>query len=101
MMHIDGELVETSALEHEAILAGCRAAIAATERARGHGVLRIFLGTPRVDRAEPKLEALRAYAELRHIMSPQGHSIASSSLLAAGYSGAQIVGFDRLIMTYR
>lgn len=97
-MLVDTKAAETSALEREAIFAGCRAATAASARARGYGVLEIFVGIPTAGHAQPKLEALRAYAELRHVLRQQGHSIASGSLLAAGYDADQIKGFDRLIM---
>ena len=100
-MLVDTKTADTSVLEREAILAGCRAATAASVRARGYGVLEIFVGVQPVAHAEPKLEALRAYAELRHVLSPRGHSIASGSLLAAGYDADQIAGFDRLIMACR
>lgn len=100
-MLVERKTVETSVLEREAIFAGCRAATAASARARGYGMLEIFVGFPPAVRTQPKLEALRAYAELRHVLRQQGHGIASGSLLAAGYDADQIVGFDRLIMACR
>lgn len=100
-MLADTKPIETSAREREAIDAGCRAGIAAMTRFRGQAVLELFVGIPHSERPEPKLDALRAYAELRYVMSPLGRAIDAGSLVSAGYTTDQIARFDTLILACR
>lgn len=89
--------VRPTSPERDAILAGLRAADAALARARRFAVLELFVGTGQPPNAEPRLEALRAYAELRRALLPQGYWVPTTSLSAMGFTVWQIAQFDALI----
>lgn len=89
---------EPSSLERDAIFAGVRAADDALERFREFAVLQLFVRDRQSPRAEPKLEALRAYAELRRVLLFQGHFVPATSLSAAGFTIVQIAQFDAIIV---
>lgn len=73
------------------------AANAALARARSLAFLELFVGPPQSPRLEPKLGALRAYAELRHVLISLGRTLAGGGLLAVGFTVEQIAQFDALI----
>jgi hypothetical protein len=83
--------------ERNAILAGVRAADAALARFEQFNVLQLFVKTEQLLLGEPKLQALRAYVELRRALLPQGRVVPGESLLAAGYTTEQIAWSDEII----
>lgn len=90
--------IKTSPREREVILAGVRAADAALARWRCFAVLELFVRNRHSPRTAPRLEALRAYAELRRVLLAQGCVVPATSLLAAGFTYGQIARFDALIV---
>lgn len=84
-------------LERDAVLAGVRAADNAIERFRRFEVLILFERIMHLPIANPKLRALRVYAELRRALLPRGFIIPSTSLSKAGFTANQITRFDALI----
>lgn len=96
-MH-DAAPIELTSTELDAILAGISAGEVALEHARRSGVLKLFLRHARSSSAEPRLEALRAYAELRRVLLADGRRLPSSSLSAAGFTDAQITKSDAIIV---
>ena len=88
----------SSSPERDAILEGLRAADDALERFRESAVLQLFVGARPSPRAAPKLEALRAYAELRRVLLFQGHFVPTTSLSEAGFTVAQIAQFDAIFV---
>lgn len=89
--------VECSSPEHKAIVAGTIAGKAALERSRSSGLLELFVRGGQSPRVEPRLEVLRAYAELRRVLAPHDRKVPVTSLLAAGFTAGQIAHFDAII----
>jgi hypothetical protein len=86
-----------SSLEHDAIVAGADAGERALEEFRRYAVLKLFVRDRQSARAEPRLEALRDYAELRRALLSEDRIVPASSLLAAGFTLEQIVQCDAII----
>jgi len=86
------------ASEYEAIHAGVRAGDAALAQSGMSGVLTLFMEVWGPQIAAPRLQALRTYAELRRVMLPLGHEIPATSLIAAGFTAAQIAEIDTMIV---
>jgi hypothetical protein len=87
-----------SSPEHEAIVEGVRAADIALARSRSSAFFELFVGTRQSALTDPKLEALRAYAELLRVLRPPGRAVPPSSLMAAGFTIRQIAHFDTVIL---
>jgi hypothetical protein len=85
--------------ENDAILDGVHAADLALARTGCSGVLRLFVRMPSMPPSAPKLEALRAYAELRRALLPRGWLIPATSLSAVGFTLCQIARFDEMIVS--
>jgi O-acetyl-ADP-ribose deacetylase (regulator of RNase III) len=93
-------MIRISSLEHDALCAGIRAADAALTRFfRENASLELFVSHSKAPRTTPKLEALRAYAELRRALSVQSIAIPATSLSIAGFTPTQIAQFDAVIGT--
>lgn len=90
-----------SPVERDAVLAGVAAADAALTQFEQFKVLRLFVGAEHWPSGDSKLDALRAYAELRRALLPQGYSVAATSLLTAGFTVAQIAEVDTIIEANR
>jgi hypothetical protein len=88
--------VETSSPERKAILAGMRAGDVALQRAQG-GVLELFVWAEQSKAADPRLDVLRAYAELRRALRSQGHAVPTTSLSMMGFPASQITEFEAMI----
>ena len=86
--------------EQEAILAGIFAGEIALEHSRQSGVLKLFVRHRQLPRAEPRLEALRSYAELRRVFLDHDRELPVASLSSAGFTDAQIVNFDAIIVAW-
>lgn len=86
-----------SSSEREAIYAGVRAGEAALAQSGASGVLTLFMEVGRSQIATPRLQALRTYAELRRVMLLRGHEVPATSLVAAGFTAAEIAEIDRMI----
>jgi hypothetical protein len=87
----------TPSPEHEAVLVGVRAAHAALAKAKLGGALQLFARPKSSPRAEARFEAIQAYAELQRVLMAQGRLVPPTSLLAWGFSAAQIAEFDAII----
>jgi hypothetical protein len=85
--------------EHTALLAGVDAGDAALAQFRSSGVLKLFTEVPQSDSTTPRLGALRTYSELRRVMLAEGYDIPAASLVAVGFTPAQIDRFNRMIAT--
>lgn len=83
--------------EQEAIEAGVRAGDDALTRFGSFGALVLFADYRRFEDWSPRLESLRAYAELKRALLRQGHDIPGLSLAAMGYTAAEIAHFDAAI----
>lgn len=83
--------------EHKAVFAGIRAGDAARARFDHSGVLVLFGKQATSDPALPRLEALQTSAELRRALLPRGLDVPASSLVAMGFTIAQIACFDEMI----
>jgi hypothetical protein len=92
--------IELTSPELDAILAGIFAGEVVLEHARRSGVLKLFVMHAHSSSAEPRLEALRAYAELRRVILPDDRRLPSDSLSAAGFTDAQIINFDSIIVAW-
>jgi hypothetical protein len=88
--------IETSSPERDAIAAGIRAGDVALKRAQG-GFLELFVWAGRPTAADPRLDLLRAYAELRRVLRAQGHLVPATSLSVMGFSASQITEFNAMI----
>lgn len=89
---------ETQDAEHDAILTGIFAGEFALEQSRRSGVLKLFAKDVHVSLSSPKLLALRTYAEFRRVFIGKDHRVPTASLLALGYTPAQIFKFDASIV---
>lgn len=83
--------------EYTAILAGVQAGDAALVSFRSYGVLKLFTKVREFGSITPMLVALRTYAELRRVLLSEGYNISATSLVAAGFTTAQIACFNRTI----
>ncbi len=89
-----------SSAEHDAILAGVFAGEIAIEGSHRTGVLKLFVRHAETGSADAKLEALRAYAELRRVFLDQDIRMPAASLSAAGFTDAQVAKFDAVIVAW-
>lgn len=83
--------------ECDAIVAGVRAAELALRRAEQSGFLYLFASSSVAMDGSLKLAALGAYAELRRALFRQDRRLTATSLVAAGYSAAEVRHIDALI----
>lgn len=83
--------------EIEAVRAGVRAGDAALAGFYASGVLLLFSKHMHLELSAQRLDALRTYAELRRALLPSGHDIPATSLVAAGYTIAEIAQFNAAI----
>lgn len=83
--------------ERRAVCAGIRAGDAARARFDQTGVLLLFGERATTKSASPRLMALRTYAELRRALLPRGLDVPATSLVAVGFTVAQIARFDVMI----
>lgn len=83
--------------EQAAVRAGARAGQAAFAQFEASGVLLLFTEQRHRQVTAQGLEVLRTYAELRRALLPMGYDIPATSLVAAGYTTAEIAQFDATI----
>ncbi len=88
---------KSTLLENNAVFAGIRAGDAARARFDQYGVLVLFGKQATSQPALPGLEALQSYAEMRRALLPRGLDIPPTSLVANGFTMAQIARFDAMI----
>jgi hypothetical protein len=88
---------KVSLAEYRVIIAGVEAANVALAHYRRFGVTILFNQAAAAPLIERRLEALRAYAELRCVLRANGRDLDGSSLLAVGFISPQIDLFDALI----
>jgi hypothetical protein len=83
--------------EEDAVRAGVRAGDDALARFDASGVLLLFTDQRHWQVSAQSLHVLRAYAEIRRALLPMGHEIPAATLVAAGYTAAEIAQFDATI----
>ena len=88
----------TVLLHAQAIEVGFKDAELALKRAGFFKVLRLFARDRERPLADPKLEALRGYAELSRVLWAHGRRISSDSLARSGFGPAEIVAIEGLIV---
>ncbi len=86
--------------EEDAILAGILAGEFVLEQSRRSGVLKLFAKDEHAARINSKLDALRVYAEFRRVLMGKDRHVPTASLLASGYTDAQIMKFDASIVAW-
>jgi hypothetical protein len=89
--------ITSSSPEYTAIVAGVRAGDAALASFRSSGVIKLFTEVRQFGSMTPMLVALRTYAELRRVLLFQGYDVPATSLVAEGFTAAQIACFNRTI----
>lgn len=83
----------------EVVKEGIRDADAALIHLGNSGVLLLSLRSASGKSQPPRLQVLRRYAELRRVLLSDGRELPATSLVAHGFTSAEIAHFDALIAT--
>jgi hypothetical protein len=90
-------LMSVLPLQDQAIEAGLTDAKNTIKRAGSENVLRLFIRSDLAPLADPKLEALRAYAELSYVLQAEGRIVPSDSLIKTGFSASEIESIEEAV----